>query len=113
MMTVASLFGSQAEATEALDALAESQFEDVDVRVYEEDVDADQVDLAPAAHPTAGGAAIVSAPLSGLQDEAISEYFVEAVESGQGVLVLAEVEEERAADLEAFFREQGGQTAEE
>ena len=113
MMTVASLFGSQAEARKALDALADSEFQDVDVRVYEKEVDEERVEMKPAGYPAAGTAAITPTPLSGVRDEDLSAFFVEAVESGQGVLVVAEVEEGRAADLEAFFRLHGGRTTEE
>lgn len=113
MITVASLFGSQTEATEALDALANSEFEDVDVRVYEEDVGEEGAGATPVGLPAAASSGIATVPVSGLSEEGLSQYFVQAVEMGQGVLVVADVEEERAADLEAFFREQGGQTAEE
>lgn len=118
MMTVASLFESQAEATEAVDALAQSPFEDVEYRVYEHNMAHESDDVQaiglPTTEPSVGGAgpvAIVSNVGTKLGNEDLSDFFRDAVENGDGVLVVAEVDEDRAPQLEAFFREHGGRTA--
>lgn len=117
MSTIASLFDSQAEATEALDAMAESEFSDLDVRVYESDVPGDATEAQPAAvpAPTASGpgAAVrwgTRGPLDDLEGIELPDLFIEAVEESQGVLVLAEVQEDRAEALQAFFDGHGGRT---
>lgn len=118
MLTIASLFESQAEATKALDAMAESEFSDVDVRVYESDVPDDSTDAQPAAvpAPTASGpgAAVrwgTRGALDDLEGMELPNLFIEAVEEGQSVLVLVEVEEDRADGLQAFFDTHGGRVA--
>lgn len=120
MITVASLFESQAEATEALDALAESAFSEVEYRVYERDmVDEDddvQVMGLPITEPSVGGAgpvAMTSSAGTSLQDEELAGFFRDAVESGSAVLVVAEVKDEQAEALGRFFREHGGRTSKE
>lgn len=120
MITVASLFQSQAEATEAIDALADSAFSDVDYRVYEHEMAREKGEVQTIGLPTTepgvgatGPAAIVSTTGTRLEDEGLAGFFRDAVEGGSAVLVVADVEEERAPGLERFFRRQGGRTAEE
>lgn len=118
MATVASLFGSDAEATEALDALANSPFEDVETRVYQGDVADDVGEVHPAGVPAgstpvgeASPQAAIDNRLTDLDNEELSDFFVEAVEQGRGVLVVADVDDDQAEALAAFFQEQGGRTA--
>ncbi len=120
MTTVASLFQSEAEATEALDALAKTEFEDLDYRVYQRNV-ADEGGAVvpigfPNTQPDVGAVtplAMVGDDLSDLDDEGLSDFFRQAVERGQAVVVVAKVDDEDAANLEAFFREYGGRTSED
>lgn len=119
MSTVAALFPSQAEASQAIDALAGTNFEGVETTVYEGDVADDVGEVRPAGllagtGSNLGGAspqAILDNVLTGLDNEELSSYFIEAVETGQGVLVVADVEDENALDLAAFFQNLGGRTA--
>lgn len=118
MSTVAALFSSQAEASEAIDALAGTRFEDVETTVYEGDVADDVGEVRPAGLPRtgsnlagAGPQAVLDNVLTGLENEELSSFFVEAVESGQGVLLVAEVDEDDAGDLAAFLQKAGGRTS--
>lgn len=125
MATVAALFGSQAEATKALDALVETQFEDVETTVYEPSQLAGEAGdaisgLETSAADTLRGAVVTSAAgeiaeglIGDLDDEEVSDYFVREVKERGAILVVANVDDERAGALEQFFQEQGGQTAEE
>lgn len=125
MATVAALFSSQAEATKALDAMAGTEFEDVETTVYDSgEVTGDggngAAEVRIAAAPSVRGTVIptnigdvVNRPIDELRDPAVSEYFVREVEERGATLVVAAVDDERADDLERFFREQGGQTTEE
>lgn len=119
MKTVASLFETQAEASAAIDALAGSRFEDIEYRVHEGSVRGDGSGVRaiglPSTEPNIGGSgsvAILDDDTPDL-DEGLSDYFRHAVENGEAVLVVAEVDDDRAAGLERFFREQGGRTSEE
>lgn len=125
MATVAALFSSQAEATKALDAMAGTEFEDVETTVYEREQMTDdtaeapsevQIATAPSVRsgviPTNIGE-VVDEPISELSDPAVSDYFVRKVEDGGASLVVANVDDERADALEQFFRDHGGQTTEE
>lgn len=118
MATVASLFGSQAEASKAIDALADSGFTDVETRVYEGDVADDVGEVQPAGVPAgptpvtgASPQAAMDNRLTDLDNEELSDFFVEAVEQGQGVLVVADVDDEQVDALTAFFQEHDGRTA--
>ena len=117
MATVASLFGSQAEATAAMDALAKSEFSDVETRIFEEaGPNPAEPDVGAVPHMGSARLSAVLDPGVGewfddLGDET-AEFFIQRVRSG-GTLLMARVEEERAAALEAFLQEQGGRTAEE
>ncbi|MFW6096650.1 MAG: hypothetical protein ACOC9Z_01170 [Chloroflexota bacterium] len=120
MKTVASLFETQAEASEAIDALAGTGFEDIDYRVYERNVEAEGTQVRaiglPSTEPNIGGSGAVGifgGPGDDLGDEGLADFFRNAVESGEAVLIVAEVEDDRADDLERFFRDQGGRTSEE
>lgn len=120
MKTVASLFETQAEASEAIDALAGTGLEDVEYRVYERNVEAEGTQVRaiglPSAEPNIGGSGAVGIfgdPGSDLGDEGLADFFRDAVETGRAVLVVAEVEEDRADELERFFRDHGGRTSKE
>lgn len=117
MATVASLFGSQAEATEALDELAETEFADVETRVFEE-VGPNPTEPDVGAIPHLGSGRLSGALDPGVGewfsdlDDKEAEFFTQRVRSG-GVLVMAKVEDERAGALETFLREHGGRTTED
>jgi hypothetical protein len=118
MATVASLFPSQAEASRAIDALAGTEFAAVAADVYEGDVADDVGEVRPMGIPTSGsnlgGAsprAILDNRLTGLNDEELSSYLIESVELRRGVLVVAEIEDNQAGALAAFFRSHGGRTS--
>lgn len=120
MTTVASLFETQAEASEAIDALAGTGFEDIDFRVYERNVEAEGTDVRaiglPTSEPNVGGSGAVGifgGPGGEIDDEGLADFYRDAVESGEAVLVVADVEDDRADDLERFFREHGGRTSEQ
>ncbi|HZD11630.1 MAG TPA: hypothetical protein VE553_09840 [Candidatus Binatia bacterium] len=120
MATIASLFESQDEATKALDALVRTEFEDLDYRVYDgsgaETATSARVIGLPVAEPNVGGeatAGILSSAGTELDDEELSDYFMDAVERGNAVLVVADVDDDRADALESFFREYGGRTSED
>jgi hypothetical protein len=117
MATVASLFGSQAKATEALDALADSEFADVDTRVFENvGPNPAEPDVGAVPHLASSRLSAVLDPRTGEWfedlDDNEADFFIQQVRSG-GVLLLAKVEARRAGALESFLHEQGGQTAEE
>lgn len=125
MATVAALFSTKAEATKALDAIAGTEFEDVETTVYEqEQMTGDtaegpsevQIATAPSVRsgviPTNIGE-VVNKPIGELSDPAVSDYFVRKVEEDGASLVVAAVDDERADALEKFFREHGGRTTEE
>lgn len=119
MAVVASLFSSQAEASQAIDALAGTPFEDVEVNVYEEGISDDMSDVVvPFGTPGDGTALSGTGPplifhqwLTEVGDEALSRFFLDAVENGQGVLLVADVNDERAEELRAFFKQAGGRVA--
>lgn len=125
MAIVAALFGSQAEATKALDAMVKTEFEDAETTVYEgAEITGDrgdgapEVELATAPSVRSGVIAgdigdVVNKPIGELKDPAVSDYFVREVKKRNAALVVADVDADHADDLEAFFRQQGGQTTEE
>lgn len=109
MATVASLFGDQVEATRALDAIANSPFADVEMRVVEP-----ALDDGGAGAVSGGALQELVAVFAGneypdLDDEA-REWFIQGLQSG-GTVVIAEVEDDRAAELESFFARLGGRTS--
>lgn len=117
MATVASLFGSQAEATMAIDALAGSEFADVETRVIEE-VGANPAEPDVGAIPNLG-----SSRLSGVLDPGLGDWFGDLDDEtagflarqvqSDGVLLLAKVADDQVDTLESFLKEHGGLTAEE
>ncbi|NLF63468.1 MAG: hypothetical protein GX579_02585 [Chloroflexi bacterium] len=120
MATVASLFPSQAEASQAIDAMAGTEFASVVTDVYEGDLADDVGEVPPIGIPAGGsilgGAsprAILDNRLTGLNDEELSSYLIQSVELGRGVLVVADVEDSQAGALAAFFRNHGGRTSTE
>ena len=120
MKTVASLFQSQAEASEAIDALAATGFEDVDYRVYEHNVQGEGTQVRaiglPSTEPNIGGSGTVALfgdDTADLGDEGLSDFFRDAVQTGSAVLVVAKVKDDRADELKRFFRDQGGRTSAE
>lgn len=110
MATVASLFGDQAEATRALDAIANSPFADVEMRVIEPELDDAGVDT------VSGGGVLqeLVAVFAGEQypdlDEEAREWYSRGLRSG-GTVVIAEVDDDRAAELEQFLARFGGRTS--
>lgn len=119
MRTIASLFQTQAEATAAVDALAGSRFEDIEYQVYEgavpiEDDGVRAFGIPPNDSDMHGtGVAFFGDNALDDLDEDLARYFRQAVQGGEAVLVVAEVDDDRAAELERFFRDQGGRTSEE
>jgi hypothetical protein len=113
MATVASLFGEQADATRALDAMASSPFAEVETRVFE-----------PGLGDSSGAGTIAGAgvlegivvPFADTEytdlDEDERAWYAQGLRGG-GTLVVAEVDDERAAELESFFARYGGRTSKE
>lgn len=115
MPIIAALFDGQAEATQALDALAESRFADVETTVIEADSnEAEGPGFAAAIVPGTSSvprAAVLFnvSPLNELDIEE-QQFFVAGVRRG-GVVVVAEAESDAdATELAAFFAEHGGRT---
>lgn len=112
MAKVASLFGTPGEATRAMDALASSEFEDVEVRVFEPRLD-DGAPGAMVATDVMSTQSIVT-PFADDDLDALGteerDFFIRGVRNG-GTLVLAEVDDERADALRAFFTRLDGRTA--
>jgi hypothetical protein len=106
MATVASLFGDQLEATKALDALVDSPFAEVPVRVYEPELDAD-VERETAAN-------FVDTAFSDPEFDDLGteerEFFARGFRSG-GTLVVAAVDDDQAAALRQFLADFGGRTS--
>ena len=119
MRTIASLFESQAEASAAIDALAGSSFEDVEFQVHEGNVPVEDDGVRAFGIPPndsdmhGSGVAFFGEKALDDIDGELADYFRQAVETGDAVLVVAEVEDDRAAELERFFREHGGRTSAE
>jgi hypothetical protein len=119
MAIVASLFDSDSEATAALDALADSKFHDIDTRVFNGDVP-DEVGEArvlaiPSASTNSAGvvpSAVLDNWVTELDNEDLSDYFIDEVKKGHAVLVVAKVDEDDAADLEQFFKDHDGRVSE-
>lgn len=111
MATVTSLFGTQLEATRALDALASSPFAGVDTRVYEPEHD-DNVGV-PAAGTLLGElvAPFADAELDDIGEEE-REFFIRGYRDG-GTVVVATVDDDQARELEQFFAHHGGRTSKE
>lgn len=111
MATVASLFGTQLEATRALDALASSPFAGVETRVYEPELD-EGVDV-PAAATVLGDLVVPFADTEvGDLGEEEREFFARGYRDG-GTVVVATVDDDQAAELERFFARHGGRTSKE
>lgn len=117
MKTVASLFDTQADAYVAVEALAGSPFEDVEYRVHEGNVPVEDAGVRVFGIPPTdsdmhgSGIAFFGEGVLDDLDDGLARFLKEAVRSGEAVLVVAEVEEERADALEGFFREHGARTA--
>jgi hypothetical protein len=112
MATVASLFGTQLEATRAMDALAKSPFADVETHVYEPEND--NTDIAVPGAGTVLGDLVVPFADSEIGDLGEEEraWFAEGLRGG-GTVVVATVDDEQAAELEQFFASHGGRTSRE
>lgn len=110
MATVASLFGDQADADEAMRALADSPFADVEVRVIEPEMD-DVNESLPGAGNVLGEFVM---PFSDSEYDDIGAeeraWFTQALRGG-GTVVFAKVDDDRAAELERFFASYGGRTS--
>ena len=119
MTKVASLFETQADASAAIDALAGSRFEDVEYEVHEGNVPIDDDGVRAFGIPSndsgmqgTGIAVFGEGTLDGIDDD-LAQYFSQAVRGGEAVLVVADVDDDRAPALQRFFREQGGRTSNE
>lgn len=116
MAKIASLFGSDADATRALDALARADYGEVETEVFDQARAGFRDDaVALSAYPSTSGGGVVGPGASspwidtdmGMDDDTV-RFFTDGVRNG-GVLVLVEVEDEQAAAVEQFLREHGGQ----
>ena len=114
MATVASLSGSQAEATHALDALVHSPFADVETRVLEPPAGAPGTPDALGTVGLVGNnrrlAVLFPDVIDWDLDEETEEFFARGLQNG-GVLVVADVDDEQAGALAAFLQAHGGRTA--
>lgn len=119
MATVAALFGTGAEATEALDALSDTPYAEVDLRVYEDETANNVVAVVPAGAsrlgdggPLAGSAVLIGFGdhFTDLDEGDVTDYLAESVANG-ATLVVAEVDDDKARGLAAFFDEHGGRVA--
>lgn len=114
MATVASLFADQEEATHALDALAHSPFAEVETRVIEPELD--DIDGIDGRESVVGGGLFdrVLAPFAANEypdlDEDARHWYAQGLRSG-GTVVIAVVDDDRAAELERLFAEHGGRTS--
>lgn len=117
MKKVISLFSSQAEAEEAIDALNKKSWDELETNVVESTEDDVVVTPAPAATtagnlqgvPTAMPFDLDSAPGLDLNMEE-AEFFRRGLKKG-GVLVIANVDESHAETTIQLMQENGGQTA--
>lgn len=119
MAKLKSLFESQAESTQALDALYAGDYGDVDTEVYESPQEsiADDTVVAATPHDTyathPAGAIAIPADLDDVEfeDEAEAIWFTRRLRNG-AVLVVAEVDDEHAETVAQLFRDYGGRTYE-
>lgn len=119
MATIISLFESEAESTKALDALYQREFGDVEIDVIEHQ--AEVIEEGSAVVPTAPNAATDASGLVDMpsrlvdidfKDEEEAEFFTSSIRN-RGVLVVADVDDEHADEVEELFRSYGGRTSEE
>ena len=116
MAFVAALFSSEEEAERAIDALAGTDFEALELTIYGGDLPAGVVGIRAAgtldtAERTQSGSAAweaIGEILDSLDDEALASVFEEAMEAQNCVLVAVTVEEAKAVDLAAFLQKLGG-----
>lgn len=116
---IAGLFSGQKEASRAVEALAEADFDDT--RVFEDiEADAEPGEVKPALNPRAGsGLSGVVQPLPPLKDPVLSlglepegaQFLREAVRKG-GVVVLVNTAEDRTAGARQILEKQGGRVFE-
>jgi len=117
MVRIISLFGSQAEATRAVEALHASDFESIEIEVIENSRELDYGDtgiVAPAPNASTGvaGAVAIPDPLQDLDlDDEEAAWFAQGVRGG-GVVISAEVDEDDAGTVAQILRDHGGRTYE-
>lgn len=114
MVTIASLFDSQAEATKALDALNEKVSAEMDISVFEKPQEVGDREIVLAAvpynQPASTSATAIPAAVSNLDlDDEEAAFFARGVEGG-GVLAVVEVDEEHEESIRQVLQEQGGRT---
>jgi hypothetical protein len=116
MAFVAALFPSEEDAERAIDALAGTDFEALELNIFGGDLPAGVVGIRAAGTPDtaertqSGSAAMaaISKILDRLDDEALASVFEEAMEAQNCVLVAATVDDAKAVDFAAFLQKLGG-----
>jgi hypothetical protein len=116
MALVAALFPSEEEAERAIDSLAGTDFEALELTIYGGDVPAGMVgtraagtpDTVETVHSGPTARAAISQILDSLDDEALASVFEEAMDAQNCVLVAATVDDAKAVDLAAFLQKLGG-----
>lgn len=121
MAKLVTLFASQAEATAALDALAQAGYEDVETEVIETAAEAagrhgDVVPVGALPQGVETGMQRQAAFLPALDNMKLGDeeraFFVRGVRGG-GVLVLTEVDDDQETAVAHLLREHGGRTYEQ
>lgn len=119
MAKIASLFGTEADATQALDTLAEAGFSDTNLKVISSVGEAatdtgTRAALAP--QVGAGVYAQAAVPRNFAADWDLSaeeaEFFIRGVRNG-GVLVLLDVQEERVGTVRRILQDGNGRTSQQ
>lgn len=115
MTKLFSLFGTQKELTEAIDALVQ-EFDDVETKVIESEEEAKESGpkfAAPTSYPGTGGAPVVGTAQSKIAELAMSDeeaqFYTRGVKKG-GKLLIVEMDEDEADDVRRLLREQNGRT---
>ncbi len=116
MAVVAALFANEAEAERAIEALAGTAFEALEVTIYGGGLPDDAVETRAAGtpdstgtlQPAAGAQAALADILDSLPDEALAGVFEQAMQERGCVLLVAVVADEKAVDLAAFLQKLGG-----
>jgi hypothetical protein len=111
MAIVASLFDTYDMAREALDALAEADFSQLQTEIYEppgEEGESLDPDDRSAIHTERIAGAPYNVDLFGGLEERDQTDFMRNVQMGK-ILIVAYAEDERTDELETILREHGGQ----
>ncbi len=117
MRKVASLFETQADASAAIDALGRTDLDGVEIEVYEQSAPVPDAGVRAFGIPPNDSHMHGSAigffgenVFDGIDDD-LANFLRQAVQNGEAVLVIAEVDDDRAAEMEQFFHEHGGRTS--